>query len=247
MTQWSSLTGGTSLALLPQQPPALAVPRALFFGLALVVELLAAREGKLDLGAAPFVEIELERDERHALALDRTDELVDLPAVQQELARPLRRMIEAVCLLVFGNVRVDQPYLAATAVRVGFTDRRLAETQRFHLRTGESDAGFECFVDEVIETGLAVVGEDAELPFSLRHAAVLRLPGFQRVADFGQQLHFLRRRRRGRRGFRLLQPIDPFDAQEQHEGDNHKVDENGKETSTSKYGTLIFRLDQRRR
>src|SRR4029453_1887479 len=58
-------------ALGAQQPAALAFPAALLLGLALVVELLAAGERKLDLGAPFFVEIELERHERHALALDR--------------------------------------------------------------------------------------------------------------------------------------------------------------------------------
>src|ERR1700728_541110 len=154
MTQWSSLTGGTSLALLPQQPPALAGPPALFLGLALVVELLAAREGKLDLGAALFVEIELERNERHALALDRADEFVDLALMQQQLARPFRRVIGAVGLQVCRVVGVDQPELAAAGVGVGLRDRRLALAQRLHLGAGQRDAGLHGLVDEVIEARL---------------------------------------------------------------------------------------------
>jgi hypothetical protein len=38
--------------------------------------------------------------------------------MQQQLARPLRRVIEAVGLQVFRNVRIDQPNLAATGVGV---------------------------------------------------------------------------------------------------------------------------------
>src|SRR5689334_6039243 len=81
-------------ALLPQQAAAFAVPRALFQGLALIVQLLAARQRDLDLGAASLVEIELKRHHRHALALDRAGELVDLPLVQQQLARPFGQMIK---------------------------------------------------------------------------------------------------------------------------------------------------------
>src|SRR5258707_846418 len=64
--------------LLPQQPAALAGPVAFLFALALVVQLLALGERNLDLGAAFVVEIDFQRHDRHALALDRADQLVDL-------------------------------------------------------------------------------------------------------------------------------------------------------------------------
>src|SRR5712671_1252678 len=69
-------TTAARLALGPQQPSALPLPAALFLGFTLVVQLLAARERKLELGAALQVEIKLERHEGHALALDRTQKLV---------------------------------------------------------------------------------------------------------------------------------------------------------------------------
>src|SRR5262245_26669596 len=97
--------------LCAQEPAALAFPGTLLFSFALVVELLAARKRELDLGAALFVEIELERHKRHALALDRAGELVDLAPMQQELARALGRMVEAAGLQVLGNIGVDQPDL----------------------------------------------------------------------------------------------------------------------------------------
>ena len=86
-----------------------------FVGLALVVELLAARQRQFDLGAALFVEIKFQRDERHALPLDRADQPADLPLMQQQLARTFRRVIESVGLQIFRNIRVDQPNLAARA------------------------------------------------------------------------------------------------------------------------------------
>src|SRR3974390_1511105 len=100
MTQWSSFVGSMS-AFLTKDPALLAVPCALLLGLALVVGFLAARQRQLDLGAAFLVEIKLERHQRHAFALDGADELVDLVAMQQQLARALGRMIEAVGLAIF--------------------------------------------------------------------------------------------------------------------------------------------------
>src|SRR6476469_3391209 len=107
------------LALGAEQPSALALPTALFLGLAFVVELLASRQRKLDLGAPLLVEIELERHERHAFALDRSHQLVDLATVKQEFAHPLGRMIEAAALQIFRDVGVDQPDFVAASVRIG--------------------------------------------------------------------------------------------------------------------------------
>src|SRR5436190_5200918 len=150
-----------SSALRPHQAPALALPAALLLGLALVVELLAARQRQLDLGAALDVEIELERHQRHALALDRAHQLVDLVAMQKELARALGRMVEAAPLQVFRNRGIDQPDLPAARIRVGFGDGRLALPQRFDLGAGERDPGLEDLADLVVEARLAIMGDDA--------------------------------------------------------------------------------------
>src|SRR5262249_56559533 len=100
------------LSLGPQQPSALALPAALLLGFALVVQLLAAGERKLELGAALVVEIELERHQRHSFALDRADELVDLPAVHEKLAHALWGVGEAAALRVFRAIGRDQPDVA---------------------------------------------------------------------------------------------------------------------------------------
>src|SRR6478672_1030712 len=110
----------------PKQPSAFAIPAALLLGFALVVQLLAAGERKLELGAALVVEIEPERHERHSLALDRADELVDLAAGKDDLAHPLGGMVEAVALEVVRDIGVDQPDLTDTRTGVGFPDSRLA-------------------------------------------------------------------------------------------------------------------------
>src|SRR6266446_3301938 len=166
MTRRSNLTGsGIASPLRPQQPSAFALPGALLLGLALVVQFLAAGERELDLGAALLVEIELERDERHALALDRARELVDLAPVEQELAGALGGMVEAAALQVFGDIGIDEPDLPAAGVGIGFRDRRPAKAQRLHLGAGERDARLEGLADLVVETRLAVVGDDAKLAF----------------------------------------------------------------------------------
>src|SRR5437763_3263068 len=153
----------TLSTLRTHKPSALAFPRALLLCLALVMQLLALGERELHLGAPPIVEIELERHQRHALALDRPDQLVDLPLVQQQLARALRRMVEAAGLPIFGDVGIDQPDLAAARIRVRFRDRRLAAAQRFHLAAGERDAGLELLADRVVEARLAIFGDDLEV------------------------------------------------------------------------------------
>src|SRR5262249_41533483 len=171
------------LSLGPQQPSALALPAALLLGLALVVQLLAAGERKLELGASLLVEIELERHERHSLALDRAHELVDLPAVQEELAHALGSMVEAAALQVFRDIGVDQPDLAAARIGVGFRDRRLAPAQRLNLRAGEREAGLEGLPDLVVEPRLAIVGDHTNLAVRFRgHCALLRRRDARRTA-----------------------------------------------------------------
>src|SRR5690349_16405750 len=64
----------------------LAVPVALLLRRALVVILLALGQADLDLYAV-VLPVHRDRHQRVAFALDRTDQLVDLGAVQQQLAR----------------------------------------------------------------------------------------------------------------------------------------------------------------
>src|ERR1700733_1886214 len=96
----------------PQQTALFPAPIALLFALAFVVQLLALGDREQNLGTAAFVEIKLERDQRHAFAIDRAHQAVDLLLVQQELAWPLRLMVETVGLQIFRDIGVDQPNLA---------------------------------------------------------------------------------------------------------------------------------------
>jgi hypothetical protein len=122
ITQWSSFTGGAMIvpprpsSLEPHQAAAFALPAALLFRLALVVEFLAAAERDLDLGAPLVVEEQLERHDGHALTVDRSRELVDLATMQQQLARALRRMVERLAW-VFGMLalssQISPPFASA--------------------------------------------------------------------------------------------------------------------------------------
>src|SRR6185503_1911244 len=86
---------GRRSAALAHEPRLVALPVALLFRLALVGLALALGEAELELGAAALVEINGERHQRDAVALDRAGEPVDLAAMQQQLPRPLGLVIEA--------------------------------------------------------------------------------------------------------------------------------------------------------
>ena len=86
---------------------------------AAVVELLAARQPELDLGPAALVDVQPQRHDRLALGLGPAQQLVDLGAVEQQLAGPLRLVVVAVAALERGDVGADQPRLAALDARVG--------------------------------------------------------------------------------------------------------------------------------
>jgi len=158
-------------SLVAQQPAFLAAPVALLFDLALVVQLLAAREREAQLRPAAIVEIDAQRHDRHALALDRLRKLRQLALLEQKLPQALGLVVEAIARLIFGDRRVDEPSLAlAVDMRVALGDRRLAGAQRFDLRAGQREAGVERLAELVIEARLAIFGDDLEISVgTLRH------------------------------------------------------------------------------
>src|SRR5262245_51384859 len=102
--------GRRSSALVAHDARLLAVPVALLCRLALVVQLLALRQRDLQLGSPALVEIELDGNHGHALALDGDGQLVDLLSVQEEASFAARLVLEeAPGSLVLGNVGIDQP------------------------------------------------------------------------------------------------------------------------------------------
>src|SRR6478752_3386040 len=168
MTKWSSLSPGTSAisALLAHQAALLTRPIALLLGLAFVVHLLALCQRDLDLGASAGVEIEPERHDGYAFALDALCELGNLARLQQKLARSLRLVIEAIASKIFRNVRIVEPHFAgAIDTGIALRDRSLAGTQRLHFRAGQRDASLELLPNLVIVTSPAIIGDDLEIGF----------------------------------------------------------------------------------
>src|SRR5680860_91291 len=84
------------LPLVAHEAAFLALPIPLLLGLTLVMQLLALGQAEFHLGDPARIEIELERNDRHALPLNGPGETPNLFPVQQELAAPRRRMT---CLL----------------------------------------------------------------------------------------------------------------------------------------------------
>src|SRR3984893_14165141 len=127
MTQWSSLTVGIVSTLHAHEPSTLPFPGALALGFALVVQLLAARDRELDLGAALIVEVELEWNNGHAFAFHRSGKLPNLALVEQQLARTFGRVVKAAGLQILRNIRVDEPDLtgARTSSQPASTPRTL--------------------------------------------------------------------------------------------------------------------------
>ena len=95
-------------ATVAKQAALLALPIAALLGFALVVQFLTARERQFQLGASPVVEIDAQRHERHAVALDRANELARFLLMQEQLSRAARFMVQAIGLKVLGDVGVDE-------------------------------------------------------------------------------------------------------------------------------------------
>src|SRR3546814_11500498 len=85
-----------------------AFPVAFLDRVALVMGLLALGQRQFHLRLAPAVEIDGQRHQRHALALDGAVHPGDLPLVQQQLAGAFRLLVDAVAMAEFGVVDVGQ-------------------------------------------------------------------------------------------------------------------------------------------
>ena len=112
-----------------------------------VVELLAAGQAQLDLRPALAGQVQPERDDRQALRLRLAEQLVDLGAVEEQLADPLGLVVVAVGLLERRDVGADQPRLVALDARVGVGEVDLAGPDRLDLGAGQDDPGLERVLD----------------------------------------------------------------------------------------------------
>src|SRR5690606_25995377 len=124
---------------------------------------------------APALVVQVERHERVAGPFDLADQLVDLVALQQQLAGA-----HGIGLHVGGrfgqrrDVRADQEKLGVADHDVAFLQLGAAGANGLDLPAFEDEAGFETLLDEVIVEGLFVLG-DAHLYNSRRFRAFRRV------------------------------------------------------------------------
>src|SRR5689334_9999131 len=114
-----------------------------------VADFLAAGQGELDLDAA-VLEVEPGRDERQAALGDLRRQLVDLAAVEQQLAVAVRVVRGDRGLLVCGDVEPDEPELAAARVREGPLQDRVALAERLDLAPGQGEPGLDALEQVVL-------------------------------------------------------------------------------------------------
>src|SRR3569832_2971140 len=168
VSQWNRRTGQLASATTSQQPLLLPLPVALLHRLTLIVDLLAARQCKLDFRSATAVKIERQRHQCQSLASDRALKLGDLALLEQQFALAPRLMVEAVAVAIFGNVAVDQPHFLAVNGGIGLRDRSLAGAQRLDLGTRQLDPCLKPLLDKIIEARAPVLGHDLLLVELLR-------------------------------------------------------------------------------
>src|SRR3954451_11355689 len=114
---------------------------ALFLVSTLVVEFLTLAQCKRDLRLAAL-EVDLERQQRQSLTLDRADHLADLLFVQEEFSSPRGLVIEVARLFVGRYVQIQQKDFSVFNDRVGVGDVGLSVAQRFHLAAGQNNPSF---------------------------------------------------------------------------------------------------------
>ena len=145
----------------------LSLPIALLLGFPLVGFALAFGESELELGAAALVEIDCERHQGNAFALDRAHQAVDLAAMQQELARPSRDMVEARGGIL-GEMRVDEVEVAFALDDIGLVDAVEPLPQYLYFGAAKLHARLERALDVVVVTRSPVL-RDETLVSAERH------------------------------------------------------------------------------
>src|SRR4051812_10758253 len=138
----------------------LALLLALADRLALVVRVLAAGQRDLDLRVLAL-EVDARRHDGQAALADAPDEAVDLTAVQQQLARPVRVVVRAGGGPVVRDVRVGRPPPPLWQRRVAVAHWRAAGARRLDPGAQQHDARLDVVEQLVAEPGLAVRGDVA--------------------------------------------------------------------------------------
>src|SRR5215218_7662487 len=143
----------------PSGPGHLALGVPLGQGLALVVGPLASGQAELHLDQL-VLEVDAQRDQGQAALLDPRRQLVDLLAVEQELARPGGLMALVAGVGVGGDLHVEDD-VAVLQHGVGVLERGLALAQGLDLAAAQDHPGLDGLEDLVVVAGAAVGGHRA--------------------------------------------------------------------------------------
>ena len=111
------------------------------------------------LARAALVDVELERNHRLALLLRPGQELGDLGAVEEELARTLGLVVVAVAGLPRRDVQAVQPGLALVDPDIGIGQVDLARPDRLDLGPGQHETRLERVVDRELVARFSVEGD----------------------------------------------------------------------------------------
>ena len=80
-------------------------------------------------------------------------------AVQQQSPAASRIVIEAVAVVVTGNVRIHQKSTALHYIHIRFSDRSCTRPAAFDFSTGKLNTSFQLFQHDIIMQSLAVIGQ----------------------------------------------------------------------------------------
>lgn len=129
------------------------------FRLALVVEFLTLGDGYLAFYPA-VLHVKPGWHHRQSFFASLGFEFVDFAAVQEQLSRTRRRVVELVAVAVLADVRVQKPGLTLFHRSVGVAQLHLARFRGFDFSPGEGDTRFITVQQEEIVSCLAIVAQD---------------------------------------------------------------------------------------
>ena len=164
------MIGGLVRALLAHRPGGLHFHVVLGGGVALVVQMLAHAYAQLHLHPA-VLQVQLQRDQRIALALHHLQELSDLGLVQQQLFGPHGIGVEDVALLVGADVHALHKHFAVLDPGVALLQVHTSLADGFYFRAVQGKTAFVGFLHKVVVPRAAVGGHglDALLPGHAQH------------------------------------------------------------------------------
>ena len=121
--------------------------------------LLAIAQAYLDLHPTAL-EVDAQGDQGEAVLFDLAEEPHDLPAVHQQPAGATGVRIEAVAVVIGGDMHLVKDHLAVLDAAPGVLQVQGTCPDGLDFRALQLDTGLEFFFDEVLMIGLPVSGHD---------------------------------------------------------------------------------------